>query len=66
MNKIVLKQCHDNTHSVSRILRNIKLIKQDNIDSSIEKRLNFIEEAALQCKNQVDVLYNEFKKLENE
>lgn len=62
MNKAVLKICHDNTHSTSRIFRNIELIKREDIDwSVIEKRLKAIEEAALECREQVDKLYSIFK-----
>ena len=53
---------HDNSHSTSRILRNVELIKREDIDSSvIEKRLLAIEKAARECREQVDELYKLIK-----
>jgi hypothetical protein len=58
MNKDVLKICHDNTHSTSRIFRNIELIKREDIDwTVIEKRLEAIEKSAIECREQIDKLY---------
>ena len=62
MNNEVLKICHDNTHSTSRIFRNIELIKRENIDLSlIENRLNAIGKSAIECREQIDKLYLIFK-----
>jgi hypothetical protein len=47
---------HDNTHSTSRILRNVKLIKEEVDAATIEKILKVIEEASIECRNQVDEL----------
>jgi len=53
---------HNNTHSTSRIFRNIELIKREDVDCSIiEKRLLAIETACIECKNQVNELYNLIK-----
>lgn len=61
-----LKIAHDNTHSTSRIFRNIELIKKEDVDCSIiENRLTAIENAARECITQVDVLYKIIKELEN-
>ena len=54
---------HNNTHSTSRILRNIKLIRQHMEDAAevkrdvIEFRLHKIEQACYECQDQVDELY---------
>lgn len=64
MNKDILKICHDNTHSTSRIFRNIMLLKKDienNNWSGVENRLDAIEKAAMECREQVDNLYLIFK-----
>lgn len=53
---------HNNTHSTSRIFRNIELIKREDVDYTIiEKRLIDIENACKECRNQVDELYNLIK-----
>jgi hypothetical protein len=57
---------HNNTHSTSRIFRNVELIKREDIDFSvIENRLNAIELATRECRQQVDSLYNLIKEYEN-
>jgi hypothetical protein len=64
MNKDVLKISHDNTHSTSRIFRNVKLLKKDIANDNwgdVEKRLDAIEKAATECREQVDKLYLIFK-----
>lgn len=55
---------HNNTHSTSRIFRNIKLLKKDIADNNwggVEKRLDAIEQACTECRSQVDELYNLIK-----
>ena len=53
---------HNNTHSTSRILRNLKLIREKKFDTkTFEERLSLIEEACLECRNQVDELYKLIK-----
>lgn len=53
---------HNNTHSTSRIFRNVELIKREDIDYSvIERRLTAIENAARECRDQVDELYGLIK-----
>jgi hypothetical protein len=61
MNKNVLMIAHNNTHSTSRIFRNVELIRRENISPEIEKRLIAIETACKECRDQVDSLYNIFK-----
>ena len=62
--KIAIKYAHDNTHSTSRILRNIKLIRRDNeLSDRVENRLKNIEDATIECINQVDKLYNLISKM---
>lgn len=61
-NKILLKQCHDNTHSTSRIFRNVELIKKINEGNLIiNEKLTQIEIATRECRNQIDILYETFK-----
>ena len=63
MNLTPAMLAHNNTHSVSRILRNIKLIREHMQDAAsiktdvIELRLQKIEEACNECKEQVDQFY---------
>jgi hypothetical protein len=57
MNKDALMIAHNNTHSTSRIFRNVELIRRENTSNDIEKRLNAIEIACRECKEQVDKLY---------
>ena len=57
MNKDALMIAHNNTHSTSRIFRNVELIRRENTSIDIEKRLNAIEIACRECKEQVDTLY---------
>lgn len=60
--KKALWLAHNNTHSTSRILRNVKLIREKRFDlKTLDERLNFIEEACLQCREQVDELYKLIK-----
>lgn len=61
---VLLKQCHDNTHSVSRILRNIEFLKKEDISKErYEKCISNIEQSALECQNQLDTLYLKYKEL---
>ena len=63
MNLTPAMLAHNNTHSVSRILRNIKLIREHMQDAAsikadvIELRLQKIEQACNECKEQVDQFY---------
>jgi hypothetical protein len=52
---------HNNTHSTSRIFRNVELISKETDPIIIEKRLKAIEEATRECRQQVDELYKLIK-----
>lgn len=52
---------HNNTHSTSRIFRNVELISKETDSIIIEKRLKAIEEATRECRQQVDELYKLIK-----
>lgn len=53
---------HNNTHSTSRILRQLKLIRRDNeLKEKLDIRLSYIEEATLECIDQVNELYKIIK-----
>lgn len=63
-NKSLLKQCHDNTHSTGRILRNVELIRRTGlVTEEIETRLKIIEQSTLECRKQVDEIYLNFKEI---
>lgn len=62
MNKDAIMIAHNNTHSTSRIFRNVELIRRENISPEIEKRLSAIETACKECREQVDELYQIIKK----
>ena len=60
--KILLRQSHDNTHSVGRIIRSVEFLKKDDI--SEERKLKCFEHilnAAKECQNQIDTIYNAYK-----
>ena len=60
MDNKILMIAHNNTHSTSRIFRNIKLLKKDIANDNwgnVEKRLDVIEKCAMECRQQVDELY---------
>lgn len=70
--KRAIMVAHNNTHSVGRIYRNVKLIRElinnfslvrigKNELDELERRLEVIERASNQCQNQVDELYNIIK-----
>jgi hypothetical protein len=63
MNKDAIMIAHNNTHSTSRIFRNVELIRRclPNTSSEIENRLMAIETACRECREQVDKLYEIIK-----
>lgn len=61
---LLLKQCHDNTHSIGRILRSVEYLKKEDISKErYDKCLKNIEDSALECQNQLDILYLKYKEL---
>jgi hypothetical protein len=57
---------HNNTHSTSRIFRNLELIKNQGVSDDIQKRLNAIEDACTECRKQVDDLYTLLTSTQNQ
>ena len=50
---------HNNTHSTSRIFRNVALIRlHDDVSDRVKDRLQIIESACMDCRQQVDDMYN--------
>jgi hypothetical protein len=66
MNKDILMLVHNNTHSTSRIFRNIELIRKTEVSDEVDIRLSRIETACIECREQVDALYEIFKTLYTE
>ena len=66
MNKDILMIVHNNTHSTSRIFRNIELVRRNEVSEEIDKRLSNIEIACTECRQQVDTLYEISKTLYTE
>jgi hypothetical protein len=66
MNKDILMVAHNNTHSTSRIFRNIELIRRTEISDEVNTRLSRIETACQECREQVDTLYEISKGLYTE
>jgi len=64
--KDILMIVHHNTHSTSRIFRNIELIRRNEVSDEINKRLSNIETACTECRQQVDTLYEISKTLYTE
>ena len=49
---------HNNTHSTSRIFRNVALIRlHDDVSDRVKNRLKAIEDACYECRQQVDDMY---------
>lgn len=63
--KAALMIAHNNTHSTSRIFRNITLIRKETNTQDIEKRLQAIEKSCRECREQVDQLYKIISEDEN-
>jgi hypothetical protein len=63
--KRALFLAHNNTHSTSRIFRNVELIKRETESPEITKRLDAIEVSCRECREQVDELYLIIKKYQD-